>query len=183
MKPLERLGSHERAVVVARTPGRPDESRPLRHFSGPLEVTLRALLDVLLPGVSSNIDLAAFVDANADNALGRGDRRPGVAKTPQLFIDGLAALTGAAFASLPKKMQYELVTALRDGRRIAGLDRSTGKEFIDRLLEKALAGYLSHPDTWQRIGFGGPAYPDGYAWIGLNEASARRAGAAGWDRL
>ena len=37
--------------------------------------------------------------------------------------------------------------------------------------------------AWQRIGFGGPAYPDGYAWIGLKEASARRARAAGWDRL
>jgi hypothetical protein len=57
------------------------------------------------------------------------------------------------------------------------------KDFIDRLLDKALAGYLAHPDTWTRIGFTGPAYPEGYAWIGPAEVIARHARKPGWDRL
>jgi hypothetical protein len=51
------------------------------------------------------------------------------------------------------------------------------------LLDKALAGYLAHPDTWARIGFNGPAYPEGYAWIGTAEVVARHDGKPGWDRL
>jgi hypothetical protein len=57
------------------------------------------------------------------------------------------------------------------------------KEFVDRLLDKALAGYLAHPDTWIRIGFTGPAYPEGYAWIGPAEALARHERKPGWDKL
>lgn len=183
MKPLERLGSAERAVVIARTATPDADHAQLRTLGGPLEATLRALLKVLLPGVPTNIDLAAFIDANADQALGRGDRRPDVAPTPQLLVEGLEALTAAGFADWTSQEQRLAVRRLRRGEGFADLARPAAKEFIDRLLEKALAGYLSHPDTWQRIGFGGPAYPDGYAWIGLKEASARRARAAGWDRL
>jgi hypothetical protein len=182
VKPDERLGAEERAVVEERQ-GPPARGDGLRTLGGPLEATLRGLIDVLLPGVSPDIDLAAFVDANAGVALGRGDRRPGVAPAPRLFVDGLAALAGAGFADRPDAEQREIVRSMRHGDGFADLGRRTAKEFVDRLLEKALAGYLSHPDTWQRIGFGGPAYPDGYAWIGLEEAAARRAHAAGWDRL
>ena len=183
MKPLDRLGSSERAVVVARTATPDADHAPLRTLGGPLEATLRTLLAALLPDVPSNIDLAAFVDANADRALGRGDRRPGVAPTPQLLVEGLEALSAAGFADWTSQEQCLAVRRMRQGEGFGDVARPAAKEFIDRLLEKALAGYLSHPDTWQRIGFGGPAYPDGYAWIGLKEASARRARAAGWDRL
>ena len=182
MKPLARLGAPERAVVEQRSASRRPDDAGLQTLGGPLEATLRALLDVLLPGVPPHIDLAAFVDANAARALGRGDRRPDVPATPQLLVDGLAALEAAGFVDLPRDEQEAIVRSMRRRHGFADLGPAA-KEFIDRLLEKALAGYLSHPDTWQRIGFGGPSYPDGYAWIGLEEAAARRAHAAGWDRL
>jgi hypothetical protein len=57
------------------------------------------------------------------------------------------------------------------------------REFVDRVLDKALTGYLAHPEIWDRIGFTGPAYPEGYAWIGPAEAVARRERKFGWDRL
>jgi hypothetical protein len=44
---------------------------------------------------------------------------------------------------------------------------------VERLLDKALTGYLAHPDTWERIGFDGFTYPEGYAWIGPVEVAAR----------
>jgi hypothetical protein len=57
------------------------------------------------------------------------------------------------------------------------------KLFIDRLLDKALTGYLAHPDTWVRVGFHGPAYPVGYAWIGPAAAKARHDQKRGWESL
>jgi hypothetical protein len=57
------------------------------------------------------------------------------------------------------------------------------KVFIDRLLDKALMGYLAHPETWDRIGFNGPAYPEGYAWIGPSSVVARHRQDPGWDKL
>jgi hypothetical protein len=183
VRPVERLGAEEQAVVKDRQAHRYGNGRALRTFGGPLEAPLRALLDVLLPGAPPRIDLAAFVDANADVALGRGDRRPGMPAAPELFLTGLIALADARFEHLPRSEQTEIVSGMRRTQGAVGLDAKLAKEFVDRLLEKALAGYLAHPDTWQRIGFGGPSYPDGYAWIGLEEATARRARAAGWDRL
>jgi hypothetical protein len=78
--------------------------------------------------------------------------------------------------------QRGLVTRMRNGTA----DEELGvpaKAFVDRLLDRALTGYLAHPDTWVRIGFAGPAYPEGYAWIGPAEAVARHQREPGWDLL
>jgi hypothetical protein len=57
------------------------------------------------------------------------------------------------------------------------------KAFVDRLLVLALAGYLSHPDAWERIGFNGPAYPEGHARISPWAVARRHEGFAGAGRL
>jgi hypothetical protein len=57
------------------------------------------------------------------------------------------------------------------------------RDFVDRVLALALAGYLSHPDTWERIGFSGPAYPEGYAWISPPAVARRHGGFPGAERL
>jgi hypothetical protein len=179
MKPLDRMGDLERAVV---------EERVATGYRGPLErfadvePVLRALLGCLLPGVPAGIDLAAFVDAHTGDAMGRGDRRDGLPPEPELFATGLAALAEAGFVGMEATEQRDLVGRMRTGDADTEL-RMPAKDFIDRLLDKALAGYLAHPDTWARIGFTGPAYPEGYAWIGPAEAVARRDHKAGWDRL
>lgn len=180
MKPITRIGRRERDVVeVRRAHGYHTDD--LRHF-GDLEETLRALLDRLLPGVASNIDLVSFVDAHVDAPLGRGDRRDGVPPTPDLLLHGVAALAEDGFRRMSEGEQRELIHRLRHGEEVGSVGEH-GREFIDRLLEKALQGYLAHPDTWQRIGFNGPAYPEGYAWIGTAEVAARHDEEAGWDKL
>lgn len=180
MKPLDRLGERERAVVEERATTGYAVPR-LEHFVD-TEPVLRALLALLLPGVPANIDLAAFVDAHTGRPMGRGDRRHGLPPEPELFAVGLHALARAGFAEQSDDDRRDLVGRMRRGE----VDKELGvpaKDFVDRLLDKALAGYLAHPDTWVRIGFGGPAYPEGYAWIGPAEAVARRRKAPGWDRL
>lgn len=179
MKPLDRLGTRERAVIEERAAT--GYASPLEQFAA-TEPELRALIETLLPGVPASIDLAAFVDDHTGKAMGRGDRRDGLPAEPDLFAAGLKALARAGFAEQSEKSRRDLVSRMRRGEADKEL-RIAAKDFIDRLLDKALAGYLAHPDTWIRIGFNGPAYPDGYAWIGPAEAVARHRKAAGWDRL
>lgn len=180
MKPLDRLGDREREIVTSR---RRDGygSEPLDQLADHEDV-LRAVLDVLLPGVPAAIDVAAFVDANTGRALGRGDRPDGSPPEPALFQAGLGALTSAGFTDMNDVDQRALVGRMRRGDADAELDMPA-KLFIDRLLDKALVGYLAHPDTWERIGFHGPAYPEGYAWIGPAEIVARHDRKPGWESL
>lgn len=179
MKPLDRIGERERAVIEERTAT--GYAGPLERFTD-TEAVLRALLDRLLPGVPASIDLAAFIDRHAGRAMGRGDRRHGLPPEPELFAAGLAALAAAGFAEWADHQQDELIGRMRNGQADKDLGVAA-KDFVDRLLDKALAGYLAHPGVWSRIGFTGPAYPEGYAWIGPAEAVARHRQAPGWDRL
>lgn len=180
MKPLARLGAPERDAIEGRRDGY--AAGALVHFTGRLEPTLRALLQRLLPGVAPAIDLAAFVDQHADRPMGRGDRGEGTPPVADLLVEGVAALTEAGFADLPEAEQDDVIARLRQGSTGGPLG-DHGKVFVDRLLDKALTGYLAHPDTWARIGFSGPAFPEGYAWIGPSEVVARHDRRPGWDRL
>jgi hypothetical protein len=181
VKKPEQLGAKERAVIEERR--RSGYRREvLEHYGGALEAELRALVARLLPGVPESIDLAAFVDAHAEDPIGRGDRSPGVPLIPELFRLGLKALADSGFARMPADEQDRLIGRMRRGQA----DDEFGlpaKEFVDRLLVKALAGYLAHPDTWERIGFNGPAYPNGYAWITPTAAARRHEGFPGAARL
>jgi hypothetical protein len=180
VKPFDRLGDRERAVIEERSAS----GYAIAAFTqfADVEAVLRALLDRLLPGVAANIDLVAFVDTYAGRAIGRGDRRVGLPPESELFTVGLAALAGAGFAEWAADDQRALIGRMRRGEADTELG-VPAKDFIDRVLDKALTGYLAHPDTWIRIGFTGPAYPEGYAWIGPAETIARRRKAPGWDRL
>lgn len=180
MKPLDRLGDRERQIVTDR---RRDGYRdgPLRQLAEH-ENVLCAVLDLLVPGASPAIDLAAFVDAHAGRPLGRGDRPVDTPPEPNLFRAGLAALSAAGFGDMDDERRRALMGRMRHGDADTELG-VPAKLFIDRLLDKALTGYLAHPDTWERIGFHGPAYPDGYAWIGLAEIKARHERKPGWESL
>jgi hypothetical protein len=180
VKKLETLGRRERAVVEERRQMgyRLERLTRFREF----EPTLRALLARLLPGTPDTIELAAFVDSHAEHSLGRGDRKAGVPAVPELLRHGLAALDARGFAALDEAAQDALIGRLRRGEADDQLG-FVAKEFIDRLLVLACAGYLAHPDTWERIGFNGPAYPDGYAWISTGATARRHEGFAGAGRL
>jgi hypothetical protein len=181
MKKLETLGPKERAVIEERRrTGYRRES--LEQFGGELEPQLRALIARLVPGVPENIDLAGFVDTHADDPIGRGDRGPDLPPIPELFRRGLAALVSRRFDTLPAPEQDQLIGRMRRGEADDELGLPA-KEFVDRLLVKALAGYLAYPDTWERIGFNGPAYPEGYAWINKPATIKRHEGFPGAARL
>ena len=181
MKRLDELGPKERAIIEERRrTGYRREA--LENFGGPLEPTLRAILDRLLPGVPDSIDLAGFVDGHASDPIGRGDRRPGVPPDLELLRQGVTALADRGFDARSNEEQDELIGRMRRGETDDELGFAA-KEFVGRLLVKALAGYLAHPDAWERIGFNGPAYPNGYAWIAPGAVERRHEGFPGASRL
>jgi hypothetical protein len=179
VKQLDSLGQRERAVVEER---RRSGYRVERLRLAEFEPVLRALVERLLPGAPETIDLAAFVDSNAEHKLGRGDRKAGESGVPELLRQGLAALDQLGFAERGEEAQDSLIGRLRRGEADEELGFDA-KEFIDRLLVLACAGYLAHPDTWERIGFNGPAYPEGYAWISRGATRRRHEGFTGAGRL
>jgi hypothetical protein len=180
VKKLETLGRRERALVEERRQTGYRNERPARFRE--FEPTLRALLARLLPGTPDTIDLVAFVDSHAEHSLGRGDRKPGLPPLPDLLRKGLNALASRGFVTLDVSAQEALIERMRRGEADEDLSFEA-KEFIDRLLVLACAGYLAHPDAWERIGFNGPAYPEGYAWISKGATARRHDGFAGAGRL
>ncbi len=180
MKAREQLGPKELQVVEERR--RSGYRRETLEEFAEFESELRTLIARLVPGVPDAIDLAGFVDAHADDPIGRGDRSPGLPPVPDLFRRGLGALRDSGFARLPTEEQDRLIARMRRGEADGELGLPA-KEFVDRLLVTALAGYLAHPDTWERIGFNGPAYPNGYAWITPTAAARRHEGFPGAARL
>jgi Gluconate 2-dehydrogenase subunit 3 len=181
VKRRDQLGSKEQAVIEERRRSG-YRGKALEHYGGALEGELGALVARLLPGVPEPIDLAAFVDAHADDPIGRGDRSPGLPPIAELFRLGLRALAELGFARMPAEEQDRLIARMRRGQADEEL-RLPAREFVDRLLVKALAGYLAHPDTWERIGFNGPSYPHGYAWITPTAVARRHEGFPGASRL
>jgi hypothetical protein len=175
VKPSAKIGRRERDVIEER---RGQATGALVAFDGDLERTLRTLVDRLLPGVPTSIDVAAFVDAHLGEPLGRGDQRAGLPPVGVLLVRGVHSLAENGFLDMTEEEQRDVITRMRSG----GLGAET-QQFIDRLLDKALMGYLSHPDAWTRIGFNGPAYPNGYAWIDVDEVAARHDRKRGWDQL
>ena len=180
MKAREQLGRKELQVVEERR--RSGYRRETLEQFADFESELRTLIARLLPGVQDAIDLAGFVDAHADDPIGRGDRSPGLPPVPDLFRSGLSALRDFGFARLPDEEQDRLIDRMRRGQADQELGMPA-REFVDRLLVKALAGYLAHPDAWERIGFNGPAFPNGYAWINPTAVARRHDGFPGASRL
>ena len=179
MKSRAALGAAERAVIDSR---RETGYRVADLRFAEAESTLRALVGRLLPGLPQTIDVAAFVDSHADHSLGRGDRKAGLPPNEELLGAGLAALQARNFDRLDTAAQEDLIRRMRRG----GADDELGfaaKDFIDRLLALACAGYLAHPDGWERIGFNGPAYPEGYAWISRGATPRRHERFVGSGRL
>jgi hypothetical protein len=70
------------------------------------------------------------------------------------------------FAGVGSKAQHEIVERFADGE----LDWDLPVEKAWRVVMRGVLGaFYSHPWAWNEIGFGGPAYPRGYARLGAGQ--------------
>lgn len=162
----------------------------LQQYTPDEAATMRAMLARLIPQ-EEGIDLVGFIDTVTGDPLGRGDKKPGLPEELEFFRLGLQGLNdeaqarhGQRFEVLTVEQQDEILRAVRGNAVLGGVwDKIPADKFFVKLYSKALHGYFAHPKAWMRIGFYGPSYPEGYAWLGAGEVRQRHERAAGWDRL
>jgi hypothetical protein len=157
-----------REVVLARL-----ETPPLRYFGAEEAATLRAFCDVVLAqDEEPRIPVLEHVDAKLAAGKGEGYRYaelPEDGETWRLAARGLdAAARGrgaASFAAASDERRQAICAAFADGALDLGDVDATRAWSV--VMRDALAAFYAHPWAWNEIGFGGPAYPRGYARLGV----------------
>lgn len=144
---------------------------------------LDAMLNRLIPQDprTEKIDLVSFMDWAIPRPLGYGSRREGLPDESSMFREGLkgtdetasAMFSGKKFIELSDVEKDQVLQRIQEGNAEGCVWQSIpSDQFFQSLMRKAVAGYCAHPWTWMRIGFYGPAYPEGYVWI--TEVETRR---------
>ena len=89
-------------------------------------------------------------------------------------LDEAAAAGGAgSYAAAPPVLQRELMDAFAEGKLSGGAwEKLPGGRAWGVVMRSVLAAFYSHPWAWNEIGFGGPAYPRGYARLGIGLSEA-----------
>ncbi len=165
-----------RKVVLARV----DDVPARRFFTAAEAATLTAFCDdVLAQDSEPRIPVLAFVDAKHAAGKTEGYRYAGMppdGDTWRLVARGLDEAAGGgegAYARAAAGRREQIVAAFASGEVSGGaweqLDASNAWSVVMR---DALGAFYAHPWAWNEIGFGGPAYPRGYArmGVGLSEA-------------
>jgi Gluconate 2-dehydrogenase subunit 3 len=165
-----------RKVVFSRV----DDVPPRRFFTVAEWATLRTFCDDLLAQDSEpRIPVLAFVDAKHHAGKTEGYRYAGMPRdgeTWRLVAQGLDEAAGgdeAAYARADTERREQIMDDFASAKLSGGawghVDVSRAWSVVTR---DALAAFYAHPWAWNEIGFGGPAYPRGYArmGVGLSEA-------------
>jgi len=163
-----------RAVVLARL-----EPPPPPAFFTPAQA---AALDQFCDDITGqDADPRIPVLRMVSERLGAGERdgyryagMPDDGETWRMLARGLDAAAGpAGYAALPEHERLELVQRLSkgalDGPAWRDVDPARAWTVVTRMI---LAAFYSHPWAWNEIGYGGPAYPRGFARLGVGQSEA-----------
>ena len=157
--------------------------REPRFFDAGEWHTLQALCARIVPQPHGRapVPLAALIDAKAASGRGDGYRDARLPPLPQAWRLSLAALDAEAqaqyqcpFATLGADRQDQLLGAMQCGelQHPAWSGVPPALLFSNRLLHDISSAYYSHPQSWNDIGFGGPASPRGYVRLASNQRDA-----------
>jgi hypothetical protein len=156
--------------------GRLQLSSPLRFFTAQEEPTVRALCDVVTAqDAEPRVPVAEMVDEKL--ATGRLDgyryaNMPRDTDTWRLVLRGLdEAAAGRygrdSFPACDLQAQEAIVAALAAGSLSGGAwDELDCARAFSVCVRAIVAAFYSHPWAWNEIGYGGPAYPEGYMRLG-----------------
>lgn len=123
------------------------------------------------------IPLAAYIDAKLADDVRDGFRDARLPPLRDAWRTGLAALDAASrarhhvpFAQLDNVSRDHLIRDMQrgalDGPEWHGMPSSLF--FTERVLHDLSSAYYGHPQSWNEIGFGGPANPRGYVRMQAN---------------
>ena len=161
-----------RKVVFARV----DEVPPLRFFDEREAATLRAFCDVVTAQDSEpRIPVLEMVDEKLHEGRLDGFQHADLPDDRDVWrlaargLDDVARARGADdFAAACEEVKLQIVSAFHKGELAGGIwDRMPAAKAFGVLMRGVLSQFYSHPWAWNEIGFGGPAYPRGYARLGI----------------
>jgi gluconate 2-dehydrogenase subunit 3-like protein len=172
-----------REVVLARV-----ERPPSIHFFTPEEAeTLKAYCDTVTHQYREpRIPVLSYVDEKLLQGKLDGyqyDDMPDDRETWRLVAAGLdhSARTEwrtPSFAGAPTTVREEIVRELSQGNVRGGAwDRLNPSRAFKVTARHICQAFYAHPWAWNEIGFGGPAYPRGYAAFGSDHLGDRE----GWE--
>jgi hypothetical protein len=151
---------------------------PIRFFTDPEVRTLSVFCDlVMAQDREPKIPVLNMIDAKlfAGRLDGfRYDNMPDDRETWRQVAVGLdvaARQHGARdFAGASEEVQRRVTQALSEGQLHGQVwDQLPADRAFSVVMRSVLSAFYSHPWAWNEIGFGGPAYPRGYARFGLGQ--------------
>ncbi|HEY5429927.1 MAG TPA: gluconate 2-dehydrogenase subunit 3 family protein [Solirubrobacteraceae bacterium] len=161
-----------RRVVQARL----EPLEPLRFFSADEEPSLRALCDVTTAqDVEPRVPVAEMVDDKLASGRLDGYRYANMPRDPdtwRLVLRGLDETASerhqaGSFAACDTQAREAIVSAFSKGELSGGAwDELDVSRAWSVCMRAVLAAFYSHPWAFNEIGYGGPAYPQGYMRLG-----------------
>ncbi|MGP0172616.1 gluconate 2-dehydrogenase subunit 3 family protein [Pseudomonas sp. NCHU5208] len=157
--------------------------REPRFFEAAEWRTLEAICARIVPQPANRppVPLAALIDGKAGSGHGDGYRDARMPPLAQAWRLGLAAVDAEAltlhqrpFAELEASEQDALLAAMQRGElhHPAWNGMPAKLFFSNRLVHDVTTLYYSHPQSWNDIGFGGPASPRGYVRLASDRRDA-----------
>jgi hypothetical protein len=151
---------------------------PIRFFTAAEALTLGAFCDLVLAQDSEpKIPVLNMVDAKLYSGELDGFRYEDMPDDPEtwrrvaLGLDTAARQHGAVdFVNAALEVQELVVKAFAEGDLHGEVwDELPAARAWKVVTRAILSAFYSHPWAWNEIGFGGPAYPRGYARIGAGQ--------------
>jgi hypothetical protein len=180
LETVDHWDSKTRQVVLDRVANVPQ----LAFFDRSEARTLRAFCNVA-SGQDSEPRIPVLEMVDAKLAAGRldGFRHHDMPPDTDTWRQVAAGLDQSAreggsehgFAAADSELQHEIVQRFSEGELDWELpvDKAWGV-----VMRGVLGAFYSHPWAWNEIGFGGPAYPRGYARLGSGQRESWEGGAA-----
>ena len=151
---------------------------PIRFFTYGETATLGAFCDVVMAqDREPRIPVLAMIDAKLFEGQLDGFQFAGMPddrETWRRVAVGLDAAAGQqespGFAAAPHDVQARVVDAFSRGELQGEVwDELPPARAWSVVMRAVLSAFYSHPWAWNEIGFGGPAYPRGYARLGAGQ--------------
>jgi Gluconate 2-dehydrogenase subunit 3 len=163
-----------RRVVMERVETVP----PIRFFTQPEALTLGVFCDLVMAQEREpRIPVLNMIDAKLFSGKREGYRFADMPDDGETFrrvsvgLDAAARQHGAGdFVSAAREIQDTIIQALADGELHGQVwDELPPSNAWQVVMREVLSAFYSHPWAWNEIGFGGPAYPRGYARMGAGQ--------------